>query len=100
MTGQTDKLTMKMDWIEPGVLAASAIPVDAVDIRSLHEQGIRAIVTLTEKPLLVWRGIPPGIFEELDITAHHFPIPDGKPPEMEQAKEILAFMDKMTAEGR
>src|SRR2546421_422224 len=94
----TDKLVMKIDWIEPGILAASSIPLDVVDIRSLHEQGIRAIVTLTEVSLFARKSIPPDIFHELDILMFHASIPDGEPPEMEQAYGILAFIDKMTAE--
>lgn len=58
---------MKISWIEPNTLAASGIPIDAKDVRSLHLQGIRAIISLTEQPLWSQRQITPSLFAELDI---------------------------------
>jgi len=50
---------MKISWIEPDVLAASAIPIDAKDLQSLHDQGVRAIISLTEQPVTSFKSISP-----------------------------------------
>ncbi len=42
---------MKVSWIEVGILAASGINRDAKDMYALHYQGIRAILSLTKRPL-------------------------------------------------
>ncbi len=91
---------MKISWIEPGVLAASSIPATEQNIRSLHAQGIRAILSLTERPLSVFKDMTPALFAELDITYFHAPVPDQQPPGMAQAHQILRFLGQMKAEGR
>ena len=91
---------MKFDWIEPGVLAASSIPFNAKDIRSLHQQGIRAIVSLTSHPLTTLRDVTPDLFNELDITYLHAPIRDHYPPDLAQAQRIIDFITRMKTEQR
>jgi predicted protein tyrosine phosphatase len=91
---------MKMTWIEDGLLAASGIPLDAPDIQSLHQQGIRAILSLTEQPLTSFKKLPPALFDELNVTYLHVPIPDGYPPTIPQAGAILQFIDEMKSQAR
>ena len=91
---------MEFDWIEPGVLAASGIPLGAQDLRSLHKHGIRAIVSLTEYPLTTFDSVTPQVWDELDITYFHSPIPDGYPPGLAQARGILQFINQTKAQGR
>jgi len=91
---------MKITWIENGLLAASGIPLDAPDIRSLHDQGISAILSLTEQPLTSFKKLPPALFDELNITYLHVPIPDGHPPSIPQAGQILQFIEQMGAQTR
>lgn len=86
---------MKISWIEPNILAASGIPIDAKDIRSLHQQGIRAILSLTEQPLWSQREITPILFNELDIHYYHMPVPDHQPPSQEQATQFVDFVEHM-----
>lgn len=93
-------LPMKFDWIEEGVLAASPLPQNADDVRTLAEGGIRAIVTLTERPLTAQRGVTPELLAELDITPLHVPIDDLYAPNEKQVAEVVAFIDRMQAEGR
>ena len=38
---------MKFSVIDPPYLVASSIPFNAKDIHALHQQGVRAIVSLT-----------------------------------------------------
>ena len=91
---------MKITWIEPSVLAASSIPFSANDIRSLHEQGIRAILSLTTRPLTISKDITPELLQDLDITYLHCPIQDHHSPDLDQAYHILHLIDQMEADGR
>ncbi len=91
---------MEIDWIEPGVLAASRTPYDLDDLQSLRDQGIKAIISLTEDPLTAVIDLPSGTFGQLDITYHHVPIPDGFPPDIAEADQIVAFIDQMAAQNR
>lgn len=91
---------MKITWVEPAVLAASSIPIDITDLRSLREQGIGAIVSLTEQPLTAFKGVTPDAFGALDITYLHVPLPDHHPPTLEQAHVILRFIELMRERQR
>jgi atypical dual specificity phosphatase len=91
---------LRCSWIVPNVLAASSIPVSEENIRELHEQGVRAILTLTEAPLSGFRTISEELFRELDIVAYHAPIPDQYAPSLPQAREILAFIEQMERQQR
>jgi atypical dual specificity phosphatase len=91
---------MKIDWIESGVLAASSMPFNANDIRSLHQQGIRAMVSLTTYPLTDLGDISADLLTELDICYLHAPIRDHFPPDPALTKDILDFTDRMKAQQR
>lgn len=91
---------MKIDWLEAGMLAASGIPLGQKDIQSLHEQGIRAIVTFTEQPLSVQKEITFEFLSELDITCLHLPIVDQHPPDVSQVHELVQFVNQMQTQGK
>ncbi len=91
---------MKFGWIEAGVLAASACPADAAEIRWLHEQGIRAIVSLTEHSLTTQEPITPELFRELDITYLHAPMRDFMPPGLARALGVIEFIREMRGQRR
>ena len=91
---------MDCSWIEPDVLAAGSVPVQEKDIRGLRGKTIRAILTLTERPVTAFHEITPELFEKLDIAYLHVPVPDQFPPDMDQARQILKFIDEMTAQSR
>ena len=91
---------MDCSWIEPNILAAGSVPVEANDIRSLHAEKIRAILTLTERPITAFHEITPALLSSFDITYLHVPVPDQFPPNMDQARKILSFIDEMTLQGR
>jgi atypical dual specificity phosphatase len=91
---------MKISWIEPGELAASSIPCSVADLKSLHKQGIRAIVSLPERPITRFRGIDADLLAELDITYLHVPIQDHYAPTVEQAQTIIRFIRAQTAQAR
>ena len=91
---------MKINWIESGVLAASGIPLGIKDLQSLYEQGVRAIVTLTEHPLTVQKEITPQILTEIGLTCLHAPIIDQHPPDVATVQEILQFINHMKVQGQ
>jgi atypical dual specificity phosphatase len=91
---------MEIRWVEPGILAASGIPFREEHVRSLHEQGIRSIVSLTEHPLTMLRETPPELFERLDMVYFHAPIDDGFPPSMDQAQAIVQHIEVMREQQR
>ena len=91
---------MKITWLEPAVLAASSIPIDIKDLRSLHEQGVGAIISLTEQPLTIFKSITRDSFGALDITYLHVPVPDHHPPTLEQAHVIVRFIELMRERQR
>lgn len=91
---------MNCTWIEPGVLAAGSVPVEKNDIRELHAEQIRAILTLTERPITSFHEITPELLESFDITYLHTPVPDQFPPNMDQARRILDFINEMKSQGR
>lgn len=91
---------MKFDWIEEGILAASPLPDTAEAVESLAEQGIRAIITMTERPLTVVPGVTSELFARLGITSLHVPVDDFHAPNKQQVAEIVAFIDQMQAEGK
>lgn len=91
---------MRISWVEPRILAAGGIPLSKTDVDDLHQQGIRAILTLTELPLTHQREITSALLTQSDITTFHFPIVDQFPPEAEKVAEAVAFIDRMKGENR
>ena len=91
---------MKIDWIEPGLLAASGIPLGVKDLKSLHEQGIRAIVTLTEHPLTAQAEISTQVLGEIGLTCLHAPVADQQPPDVATVWRITQFLRQMKAQAK
>jgi len=91
---------MDISWIELNVLAASPLPAREADIRSLHEQGVRAIITLTERSITAQSGISAELLNELEITPLHIPINDFGVPDNEQVAGTLNFIEQMKAENK
>lgn len=91
---------MDCTWIVPNILAAGSVPVEENDILALHQQNIRAILTLTERPITNYHEITPTLLESLNITYLHVPVPDQFPPTLDQARRILEFLHQMQIQGR
>lgn len=92
--------SVRCSWIEPDTLAVSSIPVYAGDIKSLHRQGIRAILSLTEYSLMCFPSITPALLYGLNMSYFHVPVPDRYPPTLPQAYDILYIIDHMQAQRR
>lgn len=91
---------MKIEWIEKDILAASGIPIGEKDLRSLFEQGIRAIISLTEHPLTTQAKIEPDMLDEIGLTYLHAPILDQYPPNSETIWKTIQFIDQMVKQHR
>ncbi len=85
-------------FIIPGKLAGSARPGDwedlSDDLAEMSEQGIRAIVSLTETPL------DSEAIRRSGFSLLHLPIVDFTPPSLEQIAAFVEFVDKSLADGK
>jgi atypical dual specificity phosphatase len=63
------------------------------DLIWLREQGIGAVLSLTETPLME------GAAERLGLAALHLPVDDLTAPTPRQLEHALAFIDEQTARG-
>ena len=96
-------------WAINGVLAGMGIPyIDAMrrmnfggtlteyndDLPLIHQEGIRAIVSLLNHPA------DSKIFETAGFEFKCLPIPDGYPPSLAQAKEFISFVDGCRAKNK
>lgn len=90
---------MRIEWIEASVLAAGAMPAGRSDLDNLHDEGIRALVTLTEQPITSQREITLERLGRYDIIPYHFPIKDQHPPTAD-VRAVVSFIDRMKNEGR
>jgi atypical dual specificity phosphatase len=63
------------------------------DLRSLHQRGVRALLSLTEEPL------PLGAVERSGLVGLHLPVPDFHAPSADQLRAALAFIDRHRADG-
>ncbi len=66
----------------------------------MNQQGVQAIISLTERSLIDLSDITQFLFNELDIIYFHVPIQDHYPPTIKQAKKILKFIEQMKAQKR
>jgi len=91
---------VKIEWIEKNIIAASGIPIGEKDLRSLFEQGIRAIISLTEHPLTIQTEIGSDVFADIGLTYLHTPILDQHPPKSETIWKTIQFIDQMKEQHR
>lgn len=91
-------------WLEPGALAGSGRPGSRyradvakaleTDLSYLEDQGIGAVLTLTETPLA------DEVLGRFPFTSKHIPITDMTAPSPEQLRAALGFIDEQRAAGR
>lgn len=98
---------LRFYWLEDGLLAGCSLPGgdrarwpaargDALgrDLDELRQQGIGAILTLTEDPL------DAEILAAHGLVSLHLPVPDMAAPLPEQIQQALAFLDEQRLHGR
>ncbi len=85
-------------WIVPNVLAGSSRPGRNGDLHAdltyLREQGIGAVLTLTETAL------DSAALDDFDLISFHLPIDDMTAPQPVHFAEALAFIDDQRIAGR
>lgn len=64
------------------------------DLKTIEQQGIRNLVTLTERP------IEPAHLEAAGMTALHIPVEDQKAPTQDQLSMFVRHVDDCLAEGK
>lgn len=79
-------------WVLPGRLAGLALPRLPAHYQFLLDQGVRHLVSLTE------RGPPHGDSCP-DLTLHRLRIPDFCPPAPEQIDRFVQIVDEANARG-
>ena len=85
-------------WIEPGQVAGCSQPGSvggslSEDLDCLFDRGIRAILTLTEEPV-----IPPVPVEQRFQT-RHLPVPDMTAPTCDQLDQAITFIASQLENG-
>jgi atypical dual specificity phosphatase len=82
-------------WIIPKEVAGMARPRPGPkDFEFLKDEGVEAIVSLTEHTL------DPALLEEFGFEYQHVPIVDFSPPTLRQVDEFVDFMLRMRAERK
>lgn len=86
-------------WLIPGQLAGCSQPGEdgyslSYDLAWLEEQGIRAVLSLTETALRM------PISDRSNLVIDHCPIPDMTAPGPEQLIKAVRFIDAQTTAGR
>lgn len=77
-------------WLVPGEIAGMARPASTIsDFESLQDDGIEAVVSLTERPL------NKPLIEEFGFEYAHIPIEDLSIPTIEQIEEFVEFASRM-----
>ncbi len=85
-------------WLIPDVLAGMERPSGAADLLQIVEkEGVRVLVTLTEKCLF---STHEEVIGSLGITYFHIPVKDFHPPTTEQLKVFVDLVDIHRAVGR
>lgn len=80
-------------WLRQGELAVSARPAGMTDLLEARDAGVRAVVTLTERPL------PRSELDECGLAALHLPVPDFTAPRIEQVQAFTQFFEEQRELG-
>jgi len=90
---------LNFGWMIEGELAGSGRPCTKEELVWLREQGIGAIVSLTETSLRRDKMLLPWL-NELGFEYHHIPIVDHTAPEESQIDEFIGFIKMMQGQKK
>jgi len=86
------KMPRNFSWLIQNEIAGMARPMSMVaDLEFLKDNGIEAVVSLTELPL------HKTLIEEFGFEYKHIPVPDLASPTQEQIEEFVSFVNNLTA---
>lgn len=89
------KMPRNFSWLIQDEIAGMARPLSVVtDLEFLKDNGVDAIVSLSETPL------HKTLIEEFGFEYRHIPIVDFNPPTQEQIDEFVVFTNKIVASGK
>ncbi len=82
-------------WLLPGQLAGFGLPEQATftDLQALRDQGIGALVSLTEAPM------DPELTSQIGIRYQHLPVPDMQAPSLDEIQCFTRFVTVARAAG-
>ena len=86
-------------WLIEGELAGSGGLIHHEELVWLREQGVRAIVSLTERSLRRQKMLLHRL-DPLGFTYRHIPVVDETAPSQAQVDEFVGFVDEMLGQGR
>jgi atypical dual specificity phosphatase len=90
---------LNFGWMIEGELAGSGRPCTKEELVWLKEQGIGAIVSLTETSLRKDKVLLPWL-DALEFAYQHIPIVDHTAPEQSQIDEFIEFIKMMRGEKK
>lgn len=85
-------MLVNFGWIREGKVAGMGLPA-ASAWTELRERGVRAVLSLTERP-------PEGNPQVADLAHHHEPIRDFAAPDIGLLERAVGWMDEQIAGGR
>ena len=86
---------MRISWVEESAVSCGAIPISIENLEALKEQGVSAIVTLTEHPLTSQKALTSEAIADMGFETLHVPVVDQHPPTEEQVQRVLDFVQQM-----
>lgn len=86
---------MRISWIEEKAVSAGGIPISLENVEALRDQGVRAIITLTEHPLTTQKALTAEVLAEMGFETLHVSVVDQHPPSKEQAQQVADFVKQM-----
>jgi atypical dual specificity phosphatase len=91
--GNDSSIPENFSWLDSSKLAGSARPENERQLEGLKKLGIKAIVSLTEKPLDL-------DVDQLGFDYLHSPIMDFEAPSQDQLDEIMQFIEDNIHESK
>jgi atypical dual specificity phosphatase len=86
---------MRISWVEEQAVSAGGIPISIENMEALRDQGVQAIITLTEHPLTAQKALTAEILAEMGFETLHVSVVDQHPPSKEQAQQVADFVKQM-----
>ena len=86
---------LNFSWVIDGQVAGSRGPRSYADLKFIREQGLAALVRVTDSP---W--VTPGEIEELGMADCHEVVRDMTAPSMGQIEHMVGFIERCLAEGK
>ena len=86
---------LNFSWLIEDQIGASRGPIEAADLAYLRQQGIKALVRMSEGPLIRASEIKSQGIEDC-----HEPIPDLSAPFIEQIERMISFIEDCIARSK